>query len=589
MDLDELIYHKFLKIIKKFKEKEDPKLKNITIELEHISGRLTLLARALTGVEISIFPAKKEGGLKDIYFLLPTRFNRYSNINLNIKYYLFRVVYLATQYKLKLNLDIDDPKDTKFAYKKSEENSEIILKELFEEYPNIKKDYEELLAEEKLISEKEKIKVNYSYLFGKFMSASAGLKAEIDEELMKAQNKGKEIDEITTELESKPVEETETLAVDHKAKKEFVVNNNFEKVETADEFNGIWREFDGGDDLSEHEDALDSLDLKKTVRVDDPVHSIYKAEFAPGTNSIELKSSETGEKCLHYDEWDYKKQNYKKEHCRVFISHFKNKNKGYYSEIIKQKSKIINELKVLFARVNNELEKVHKATFGEEIDFDAYVETYPDFLMKRTPDEKLYISKSKKNNELSILILVDVSLSSDGYTGGKRVLDIQKESLICFGEVLNDYNIEFQIDIFNSKTRNKCFYKNVKKFDEDWNDTKDIIGSIEADSYTRIGPALRHAAEELENSSNRKKWVLILTDGKPNDYDKYEGKQGLEDVKKALQELENKGIHSFALAVESVSRYYLPMMFGHRNYNILPQAENLPLALGDFYRRILND
>jgi len=594
MDLDELIYSKFLKLVRKFKNKEDPEITKITIVLESISGRLTLLSRAMTGKNISIFPAKREGGLKEQYFLLPNNFSRYSSLELNLKYYLFRIIYLSIQFKINLNKLIFNSKISKISIDKAsiyENNSQLIIAEMLDEYPNINQTYLELIKEEELIAKKNDDECDFSFIYGKEMLPISSFNDEIDDTFLNNKKNSDAFNEnnITTELDSKPVEEIETIAVNKKAQKEFVITNNFEKVDTADEFNGIWREFDGDDDLGDHKEALEALDLKYTVRVDDPVHSIYKAEFAPGTNSIEVTVNESSTKCYYYNEWDYKKQTYKKDYCRVYTSNSNSINNEYYNSVLKTKKRIISDLKVLFAKVNNELQKIHNSITGEDIDFDAFVETYPDFISKKTPDEKLYISKSKKKNDLSILILVDTSLSSDGYTGGRRVLDIQKESLICFGEVLNEYNVEFQIDTFNSKTRNYCYYKNIKKFNENWDNTKQKIGVIEADSYTRIGPALRHAGEELENASNSKKWILLLTDGKPNDYDRYEGNQGLEDVKKALYELENKGINTFALAIESISRYYLPLMFGHRNYNILSKPEDLPKSLGDFYRRILKN
>ena len=39
--------------------------------------------------------------------------------------------------------------------------------------------------------------------------------------------------------------------------------------------------------------------------------------------------------------------------------------------------------------------------------------------------------------------------------------------------------------------------------------------------------------------------------GKPNDYDRYEGRYGIEDVRKALSELNHAYINSYALAIEA--------------------------------------
>lgn len=60
--------------------------------------------------------------------------------------------------------------------------------------------------------------------------------------------------------------------------------------------------------------------------------------------------------------------------------------------------------------------------------------------------------------------------------------------------------------------------------------------------YTRMGAAIRHMVEELSRQSSRKKLLLILTDGKPNDVDHYEGRFALEDSRLAVGEARALGL-----------------------------------------------
>jgi len=60
-------------------------------------------------------------------------------------------------------------------------------------------------------------------------------------------------------------------------------------------------------------------------------------------------------------------------------------------------------------------------------------------------------------------------------------------------------------------------------------------------------------------------------------------------VKQALRELDKNHINTFSLAIEAQAKYYLPQMFGHNNYNILPKSSDLPIAFSKFYKRIIND
>ncbi|MDP2270428.1 MAG: hypothetical protein Q8K32_06810 [Archangium sp.] len=48
--------------------------------------------------------------------------------------------------------------------------------------------------------------------------------------------------------------------------------------------------------------------------------------------------------------------------------------------------------------------------------------------------------------------------------------------------------------------------------------------------FTRIGPALRHATRLLLECGARKRLLLLVSDGKPSDLDRYERRYGVADV-----------------------------------------------------------
>ena len=72
-EIDEYIVGKFFKHLKKSK-KVRPEILARTVTLNAIKPRLTILARALTGNPIEIFPAEREGGYKNNNFFLPISF-----------------------------------------------------------------------------------------------------------------------------------------------------------------------------------------------------------------------------------------------------------------------------------------------------------------------------------------------------------------------------------------------------------------------------------------------------------------------------------------------------------------------------------
>ena len=372
-----------------------------------------------------------------------------------------------------------------------------------------------------------------------------------------------------TILKAKAVEEIKSLQVDNKQQEDYVMTHNFEKVETAEEFSGVWRDFDGDDELEKHEDALDELNLKFTVRVDDVTHSVYQADFIENTTIAESGESAEQENFLYYPEWNYRKRQYRDDFCKLFPKFQTASDIDYYHTTIQKYGTILSGLRKQLVNMNNKRQEVRRQNDGATFDLDAIIDLYADVVAKRTPSDKIYLSTRKNVKDLSVLLLLDGSLSSDSYVLGNRVIDVEKEVSILFGEILNEFETDFSVAIFYSKTRNYSNYNILKDFNEKWSQARYKIGAAQPNGYTRIGTALRHAGSVLDKRTTKNKWVILLSDGKPNDYDKYEGNYGVQDVKQSLRELYQRNINAYALAIEAQARYYLPQMFGQNHYQIL--------------------
>jgi nitric oxide reductase NorD protein len=287
-----------------------------------------------------------------------------------------------------------------------------------------------------------------------------------------------------------------------------------------------------------------------------------------------------------YDEWDYKKRAYKPHYCKLYTKRHFQINTEYYKNTLAENRSTLDGLRKLLTHVNNKLQQIRKQTQGTDFDIDTVTDLFVDVHSGHTPIETIYLSNRKKEKDISILLLLDISLSSDAYSAGNRIIDVEKQVAILFGEILNEFSIDFSIDCFYSKTRNFSNYLSLKPFDEDWNKAKFKVGSIEPAGYTRIGTALRHSGSLLKARKTRNKWVILISDGKPNDFDRYEGKYGINDVKQALRELSENQINTYALAIEASAKYYLPQMFGQNHYQILSSPVELITSLVKLYEKI---
>ncbi len=587
MELDQLIFQRILRYFKKRRD-HDPALDARKVSLEEIKPRLTILSRALTGLPIDLVTAEEEGGWKNEQFYLPVTFSLLPTWEQNLEFYLYRICYLKIQMDLQLNWKEGEEEDIKVSQQKAKECSEEVLKVLAVEFPvalHLHDNFVKLFEVAQEASQDEE-PIDYDkWLYGKWMIHTDS-KTKIKDQGVSEEVFSKNSLDITTEIKAKAVEEIQHLEVDQKSQEDYTMTHNFEKVETAEEFSGVWRDFDGDDSLEDDQEALDEINMNAVVRVDDMVHSVYQAEFADNVTIAESSDAEAKGHFLSYDEWNIHEKAYRKEYCKVYPKLIAPSYSSYYKDTIQKNKGLLVGLRKLLVSMHNKLEQQKRQSQGEDFDLDAVINLFTDVHSGHSPSEKIYLSKRKKQKDISITLLMDISLSSDSYTDGNRVLDVEKESAILFGEILNEFNIDFEVAGFYSKTRNFCTYITLKAFDDSWEKGKHKIGAVRASGYTRIGPALRHAGAMLAKRPSVNKWLLILSDGKPNDYDKYEGKYGVGDVKQALRELKKLHIHTHALAIEKQAKYYLPQMFGVNNYQVMPTPNALLKALVLLFEKI---
>ncbi|TGM00500.1 VWA domain-containing protein [Leptospira barantonii] len=568
---------------------DDSKSRENSVFLSEIKDRLSILAKALTGTNIEILTAEKEGGYQRDRFFLPEVYSHAPDKNKNLEYYIFRILYLTEQKRLNLNWEDGVDPNRSLSLQKAKETCGLVLQNISKQYPDSSELVDSVIETEIEFQKKNirssEYEENLFWLHGLWMSAPKEILYQKDSTDPNEYLARK--DSIQTEVEGVAREKINPIQVDQKSKEDYTLQHHFEKVDTIEEFNGNWRDFDGSDELEEQKEALRELNLRNTVRSDEPTHSIYKMEFSFGSVLSETKDSRSEEESIPYDEWDFGKKKYRKGYCKVFPKEIVSEDPTFYSKVVSKYRSVLNVLRSRFNRFVNERSIVKRQLDGEELDLDSIVDYFTDILSDRSPSERIYLSKRKTFREVSILVLTDTSLSTDSFVDNERILDVEKISLALFGQLCSEFGDRFQMDCFSSRTRNHCDYVSIKKFDDVWEKARNKIGTVQASGYTRIGPAIRHALSQIEKEKSSKRWILLLSDGKPNDYDRYEGRYGIEDVKQAIRECEKRNIGFYALAIDRQAKQYLPSMLGHSSYRILPNPSYLPDALADFYMKLL--
>ena len=80
--------------------------------------------------------------------------------------------------------------------------------------------------------------------------------------------------------------------------------------------------------------------------------------------------------------------------------------------------------------------------------------------------------------------------------------------------------------------------------------------------------------------------LLIISDGKPNDLDQYEGRYGIEDTRQAVLEAKKLGITPFCITIDKKGNDYLPYLFGQFGFTIVKDATLLAKALPKIYAHL---
>jgi len=362
--------------------------------------------------------------------------------------------------------------------------------------------------------------------------------------------------------------------------------HTFEKVETLEEYTGMSRKSDDEDELGEHAEALSTLKMTQVMRSPERPRSIYRSDLILDGLSMEVNDDAPG-RGIPYPEWDCKRHEYRRDWCFVQEGEVTESKPAWASRAASTNRALIHRLKRQFHGLTSEWLRLRRQPAGSEFDLDAVIDSEVERRTGHTPTESVYLDRRRDLHDIAALVLLDVSYSTDAWLNNRRVLDVITEAVFCVGEVLADYVEQFALAAFTSNTRRACRFDLVKRFRDSWLQSRDRLGSLEPGGYTRIGPALRHAHELLLNERASRKIVILVTDGRPCDYDRYEGIYGIKDVKKAIERGQRHGIQTHAFAVEKQAAEAFPQMFTRHHYDILPRPDALANTMCKLFARLL--
>ena len=184
--------------------------------------------------------------------------------------------------------------------------------------------------------------------------------------------------------------------------------------------------------------------------------------------------------------------------------------------------------------------------------------------------------------DLAALILLDLSESTNEAMRGsdKTVLQLTREAATLVATAIEGIGDPFAIHGFASDGRHDVQYYRFKDFNQHFDDeSKSRLAGMKGGLSTRMGAALRHAGQHLLKQPEKRKLVLMVTDGEPADIDERDPQHLRNDTKKAVEELYSTGVITYCLTLDPNADDYVKRIFGANNYTIVDHVDKLPEQL----------
>jgi hypothetical protein len=368
------------------------------------------------------------------------------------------------------------------------------------------------------------------------------------------------------------------------------------------------------------------VDVKALTDERDNLRRRMDMERAAIREALGSASSQT--RSYRYDEWNYLERRYLKHWCRLFEERLQ----GDPSADPQELKRVIQRHSAAVARQLEQIrplgfQRVRRTQDGDELDFNALIDTRQDVRAGVSPDERVYSRRDRVHRDVCAAFLVDLSASTDdpieppepppplpdddgfavnlrdpydddvslahevGAEPRRRIIDVSRESMLVMSAALERLGDSYGIYGFSGYGRDCVEFYVAKEPAEPFNArTLEAIAAMRPRRSTRMGPAIRHTVTKLLASGNALKLLVILSDGFPQDSDygpeRGNHEYGLADTAKALGEAEAKGIEVFCVTVDKSGNDYLKRMCPANRYLVIDEIEDLPERLSTVYQTL---
>ncbi len=354
---------------------------------------------------------------------------------------------------------------------------------------------------------------------------------------------------------------------------------------------GLRRPEDSGEhiDLDALSAEIERLGQLPRTRSSGRVYEVLESESERVRSASESMSAVSADVVgLRYPEWDFRTLCYRRAYCAVREVAAAPVDSSWSLRVLEEHRPLLARLRRRFEPLRSRRVRRPRERDGDDVDLDAFVDDFADRSAERAPSERLYLAERPLRRDVAVAFLVDASGSTDSWVSGSRtVLEVEKQATLVLCEALESLGDRYAVYAFSGRGARDVRIERAKALEERYGETaRARIGGLSGRAYTRLGAPIRHLTALLARERSRVRLLFLLSDGKPNDEDEYEGRYGIEDTRQAVAEARLQGLCVFCLTVDREGSAYLPHMFGPHGYTVVAAVAELPLRLPEIYRSL---
>jgi nitric oxide reductase NorD protein len=322
-----------------------------------------------------------------------------------------------------------------------------------------------------------------------------------------------------------------------------------------------------------------------------------------------------------YDEWDYHSGQHRPAWCRVIEERLVGDDHEFIADVRHRHQALRMHIRRRMLQLPAQhLVRVHRSLDGDELDLDAAIEAVVDRRSGAPVDDRLQIRRDRAARDVATVFLVDLSASTSSPSVPpepevfesvgdpmddpmsyepiwdaprttepvRRVIDVAKDAVALMADALHELGDTYAVYGFSGTGRDNVEFKIGKDFgDRASSSSWASIAAMRPLRYTRMGPAVRHAAAKLGGVAAQTKLLIVVSDGYPQDTDygrdRNDRDYGMHDTARALRDATNAGIETFCVTIDPAGHDYLREMCPDGRYLVIDDVESLPAELAKLY------